>query len=285
MDIESWYSKGKTFVSGDTSIFYVREGKGIPLVCIHGFPTSSWDFAPILPELSPRFDCIVPDLVGLGVSKSPLKKDIIMSQADAIEVLVEALGISEAHIFAHDVGDTVVQELLARKLENKSKITWLSSVFMNGGMFPEANTPRPIQKLLASFLGPLLGRFLSAKTFDKTMHDIFSKANPPPKEFLNSSWNLLENNEGRIMIPLILSYLNERKTYLKRWRAPIENPQIPMAMINGIEDPISGNKTALFFQKLQPKSYTFFLENSGHYPHIETPKEVLKAFFKFHKSL
>jgi len=27
MDIESWYSKGKTFVSGDTSIFYVREGK------------------------------------------------------------------------------------------------------------------------------------------------------------------------------------------------------------------------------------------------------------------
>ena len=285
MDIESWYLKGKTFVSGETSIFYVREGKGIPLLCIHGFPTSSWDFASIFPELSSRFDCIVPDLVGLGVSKAPLKKDIIMNQANAIELLVENLEISEAHIFAHDIGDTVVQELLARKLEIKSKVNWLSSVFMNGGMFPEVNTPRPIQKLLASIVGPLLGRFLSAKTFNKTMHEIFSKANPPSKEFLDSSWNLLEKNNGLIMIPLILSYLNERKKYIKRWRAPIEHPQIPMAMINGIEDPISGNKTALFFQNLQPKSFTFFLENSGHYPHIENPKEVLKAFIKFHKSL
>ena len=31
MDIQSWYAKGTTFIFGDTSIFYVREGKGIPL--------------------------------------------------------------------------------------------------------------------------------------------------------------------------------------------------------------------------------------------------------------
>ena len=66
MDIQSWYAKGTTFIFGDTSIFYVREGKGIPLVCIHGFPTSSWDFATVLPDLTQQFDCIVPDLPGLG---------------------------------------------------------------------------------------------------------------------------------------------------------------------------------------------------------------------------
>lgn len=283
MNLESWYAKGTTFVSGNRSIFYVREGTGIPLLCVHGFPTSSWDFAPIFPELTAKFDCIVPDLVGLGISKAPLKKDIIMAQADAMELLLEELEIKEAHIFAHDIGDTVVQELLARNREHKGTVTWLSAVFMNGGMFPEANTPRPIQKLLASFIGPLLGRLLSFNSFHKTMHDIFSKEHPPTKEFLESSWNLLELNEGRKMIPIILSYLAERKTYCKRWRAPIEKPDIPMAMINGIQDPISGHATALFFQKLQPKSYTFFLENAGHYPHIETPKSVLEAFFKFHK--
>ncbi len=53
MDIQSWYAKGTTFVSGDTSVFYVREGKGIPLVCIHGFPTSSWDFATVFFVLIP----------------------------------------------------------------------------------------------------------------------------------------------------------------------------------------------------------------------------------------
>jgi len=44
MDIQSWYAKETSFFSGDTSVFYVCEGKGIPLVCIHGFPTSSWEF-------------------------------------------------------------------------------------------------------------------------------------------------------------------------------------------------------------------------------------------------
>jgi pimeloyl-ACP methyl ester carboxylesterase len=132
-------------------------------------------------------------------------------------------------------------------------------------------------------MGPFLGRFLSGRSFNNTMNRIFSNAHPPTAEFLESSWNLLLDNEGRKMIPIIIQYLEERRTYIDRWRAPIADPQIPMAMINGIEDPISGFETAQFFQKLQPNSLTVFIENSGHYPHIETPEEVLNAFFKFHK--
>ena len=126
MDIQSWYSKGMTFVSGDTSVFYVREGKGIPLVCIHGFLTSSWDFATVLPELAKQFDCIVPDLPGLGISTTPMSKDIIMNQTDAVELLLDDLGITEAHIFAHDIGDKIAQELLAHKKEQKAKVKLLS---------------------------------------------------------------------------------------------------------------------------------------------------------------
>ena len=285
MDIQSWYAKGTTFVSGDTSVFYVREGKGIPLVCIHGFPTSSWDFATVLPELAKQFDCIVPDLPGLGISTIPMSKDIIMNQTDAVELLLDDLGITEAHIFAHDIGDTIVQELLARKKEQKAKVKWLSAVFMNGGMFPEVNRPRIIQKLLGSFMGPFFGRFLSSSTYYNTMNNIFSQAHPPSKVFLESSWNLLLNNDGRKMIPVISQYLEERRTHIKRWRSPLQHPEIPMAMINGIEDPISGLGTAQFFQKLQPQSLTVFIENSGHYPHVETPEAVLTSFFEFHKSL
>ena len=105
MDIESWYSKGNTFVSGEIPLFFMFEKeKEFPLFVFMDFRHLLGILLLFYRSSSPRFDCIVPDLVGLGVSKSPLKKDIIMSQADAIEVLVEALGISEAHIFAHDVG-------------------------------------------------------------------------------------------------------------------------------------------------------------------------------------
>ena len=162
MDIQSWYAKGTFFVSGDTSVFYVREGKGIPIVCIHGFPTSSWDFATVLPKLVKQFDCIVPDLPGLGKSTTPMNKDIIMKQTDAIELLLEDIGITEAHIFAHDIGDTIAQELLARKKEQKAKVKWLSSVFMNGGMFPEVNRPRIIQNYWALLWDLSLGVFCRA---------------------------------------------------------------------------------------------------------------------------
>jgi pimeloyl-ACP methyl ester carboxylesterase len=117
------------------------------------------------------------------------------------------------------------------------------------------------------------------------MNNIFSQAHPPSKVFLESSWSLLVNNDGRKMIPVISQYLEERRTHVKRWRSPLQHPEIPMAMINGIEDPISGLGTAQFFQKLQPQSLSVFIENSGHYPHVETPEAVLSSFFKFHKSL
>ena len=200
-------------------------------------------------------------------------------------MVCDDLGITEAHIFAHDIGDTIAQELLARKKEQKAKVKWLSAVFMNGGMFPEVNRPRIIQKLLGSFMGPFFGCFLSSSTYYNTMNNIFSKAHPPSKVFLESSWNLLLNNDGRKMIPVISQYLEERRTHIKRWRTPLQHPEIPMAMINGIEDPISGLGTAQFFQKLQPQSLTVFIEKSGHYPPVETPEAVLSSFFKFHKSL
>ena len=119
MDIKTWFAKGTVLYSEDTSIFFVREGKGVPLLCIHGFPTSSWDFASIFPELSSKFDCIVPDLPGLGISKDELSSDIIIKQSDAIELLMDELKIDQAHIFAHDIGDTVAQELLARMDDKK----------------------------------------------------------------------------------------------------------------------------------------------------------------------
>ena len=45
----------------------------------------------VLPELAKQFDCIVPDLPGLVKSTTPMNKDIIMNQTDAVELLLEDL--------------------------------------------------------------------------------------------------------------------------------------------------------------------------------------------------
>ncbi|WP_194774610.1 alpha/beta fold hydrolase [Pararhodonellum marinum] len=285
MNSADWYKDGRTEIINDLSVFFKRSGKGKSLICIHGFPSSSWDFATIWPSLTERFDVMALDLIGLGKSAKPNRPLPISLQADMIEGLAVKAGITEAHIFAHDLGDTVAQELLARQFEKSSKINWLSCVFMNGGLFPETHHALFIQKLLMSPLGPFIAKLMSEKSLKKSFTKIFSKAHPPTNEFVHETWKLTSGNNGISMMPILIRYIEERRTNRERWVMPLVNGVVPIRLINGIEDPVSGKHAADRFAELVPNADIVLLENSGHYPHVETPKEVLKAFFEFHDKL
>ena len=282
MNSSEWYSQGQIRKLLGHDVFYRRSGKSEVLVCLHGFPTSSWDFDAIWPGLSDRFDVVAHDLIGLGRSAKPKQRLTVALQADVVEALMQQQGILSAHILAHDLGDTVAQELLARQLAGTSPVKWLSCVFMNGGLFPEAHQPRLIQKLLASPLGPLIARLSSERTFSRTMTGIFSPQHPPTDEFLEQSWQLLNFNNGQSAVPRLIQYMKERKVNRQRWLAPLQESQIPLRLINGIQDPIAGSQLAERYEQLVPKADVVRLHDAGHYPHLETPGAVLEEIMLFH---
>ncbi|MDC3218202.1 alpha/beta hydrolase [Flavobacteriaceae bacterium] len=284
MTIKEWDSIAHWFKHKNAQIHYLEEGEGETLILIHGFPTSSWDFAKVFPELIKNYHCVCSDLIGLGRSSSGNSFITISDQAEAIEALLENKGITKAHIFAHDLGDTVALELMCRSKEGVSKIEWSSCVFMNGGIFQETNTPRLIQKLLDSPIGFLIGKLSFKITFIKAMKRIFGKNTQPSRVFLDTSWSILIKNNGRKMLPILGRYLTERKVNKKRWEEPLFHPRLPLGMINGILDPISGKATADRFEEKVPKGKTYKLD-LGHYPHLEDPKAVLEAFKSFHATL
>lgn len=282
MNAAEWYAYGNTASINGLEVFFRREGSGTPLLCIHGFPSSSWDFEALWSSLIRRFDVIAPDLVGLGKSAKPQQPLSVALQADMIETLLKQNMIHEAHILAHDLGDTVAQELLARKMDNTAKINWLSCVFLNGGIFPETHRPLFIQKLLISPLGSLAVHLMSEGSFRKNMIRIFSDAHPPSEAFLHETWQLILHNKGRSMIPRLIRYMKERSDFRTRWITPLEQNCVPLRLINGIEDPISGKHAADRYAEVVPKADLVLLENSGHYPHVESPGRVLDSFFEFH---
>ena len=282
MSHEDWYRRGEFIDALGKSIFLRRDGEGPTLLCLHGFPTSSWDFEPTWPSLTGRFDGLAPDLIGLGRSSKPRTSISVKDQADVIEFLLTAKNVSKAHIFAHDLGDTVAQELLARQQEGKAKVQWLSCVFLNGGLFPETHRPRFIQTLLASPLGPLVATLSTKRTFRKNMIRIFSKEHPPSDAFLESSWSLLIENGGRQMLPRLIRYMNERRVERPRWIKGLVESSIPLRFINGVQDPVSGRHAAQRYQELVPEPDVVLLEQAGHYPHVEQGQAVLDAFFDFH---
>jgi pimeloyl-ACP methyl ester carboxylesterase len=47
MNSEIWYLNGQTKIIKTHPVFFKRDGAGEALICIHGFPSSSWDFEKI----------------------------------------------------------------------------------------------------------------------------------------------------------------------------------------------------------------------------------------------
>lgn len=91
---------------GRTQIHLVDEGRGEPILFLHGNPDSSDLWGGIIPSLSPRHRCIAPDLPGFGRSSAPDDFDYSLAGMAAwVDALVAALGIDEPlHLVVHDVG-------------------------------------------------------------------------------------------------------------------------------------------------------------------------------------
>lgn len=88
-----------------TKIHYVRGGKGkTPVIFLHGWPQDWSSWSATMLDLVDRYDVIAADLRGLGQSGIPESGYDSLSAATDIAGLMDALGISQAHIVGHDIG-------------------------------------------------------------------------------------------------------------------------------------------------------------------------------------
>ena len=166
--LRAWHERGTSLPLGGHRLFLQQaDGAGTgTLLCIHGFPTASWDWHALWPGLGADYGRVLaPDLLGFGWSDKPAGHHYsVLEQADLCEALLRAQGVTRVHLLAHDLGDSVAQELLARDLERRERggaaaeLRIVSAVLLNGGLFPETHRPRLVQRLLLTPLGPLLAR-------------------------------------------------------------------------------------------------------------------------------
>jgi pimeloyl-ACP methyl ester carboxylesterase len=271
---DEWRARGDFAVLRGRRVFFRREGSGPPLLLIHGYPTSSWDWAPIWPELIARHDVIALDMLGFGESEKPHRhRYSIVEQADLHEALLERLGVTRYHVLAHDYGVTVGQELLARGAP-------LASIaFLNGGLFPETHRPRTIQRLLASPLGPLVARLSSERTFRRSFVALFGT--PPSEPELCGFWALASKDDGMVALARLISYMAERREQRERWVGALVAATLPMLVINGSIDPVSGEHMVQRLLELRPQTPVVRLAGVGHYPQVEAPRAVLDAYLAF----
>ena len=217
--------------------------------------------------------------------------------SDVVEDVLHSLGVESYHILAHDIGDTVAQELLARhcrdSLEADGTIVRAphcpirSAVLLNGGVLQGAYRPKLIQQLLAQpWIGWLSRPFLTRRIFHHSLASVFGLQTQPTTEELDQLWALTRYQDGERVIPLHLVYLRDREDSSQRWtEALTHSSTVDILFLNGPADPISGRHMAEAVARQVPGvDVTVLPDHVGHYPAWEAPEMVSRALAKFYRS-
>lgn len=291
-ELERWKSAGQYFDYLGFDVFHRVDGLPLGeapvLLLIHGYPFNSFDWVRIWPTLVRRFTVIAPDMLGMGFSDKPsIYQYSVHDHADVHEALLAHLGVTRCHVLAHDLGDSVAQELLARHefgdwsyaaVEFES-ITWL-----NGGMFNEAYAPRLVQKLMSRTpLGDAFARVQNGpvmrRVVDRTLDELFGPNTRPSPHQLEQFHQILEYNGGAAVMHKVGRFVTDRYQHRNRWVRAMRRTAVPMRLIDGPADPNSGAHMARRYAEVIPDADVVMLaDDIAHWPQLEAPEAVLTHF-------
>ena len=137
---------------------------------------------------------------------------------------------------------------------------------------------------MAGPLGPLLVRFLNQKVATRSLKRVFGPDTLPSPEESETFWQLMSHNGGERIVHRILAYLEERRQNSARWVGALTDARVPLMLIDGLLDPVSGSNMTAKWKELLPDAPLVELADIGHYPQMEAPEQVLDACVPFFES-
>jgi pimeloyl-ACP methyl ester carboxylesterase len=153
--------------------------------------------------------------------------------------------------------------------------------FLNGGLFPEQHRQRPVQKLGTSPIGFIMAALLNRKRFAKSFSEVFGPGTQPSEEELDGFWQLIKHKNGNRIAHKLLHYISDRREHRERWVGALQNASVPIRLVDGGMDPVSGKHMYEYFCKIVPNGEAVLLPDLGHYPHTEGPDQVLREITPF----
>lgn len=280
--VQTWRKHGTTLTYRGNEVFVRIGGSGPGLLLVHGYPTASYDWYKVWDLLSQRYTLVAVDMLGLGLSAKP--DDLhynIGGHANLHEWVMRTLGFSRFSLMAHDLGVSVAQEMLARRMQERGLLPIDAAVMLNGGLFPEAYRPRMILRLLSSPLGGLIAPRMSRSAFERSLAPLFGAAAPTDKTLLDDFWALVTYRQGLRVTHRVGRFWQERLALRERLVAPLFDKSVPVRFINGLSDPNSGRHMADRYSALIPDADVVRLEGVGHWPQLEQPEQVVRWATEF----
>jgi pimeloyl-ACP methyl ester carboxylesterase len=146
-------ARADTFDAKGVKINYSIEGKGEPVILIHGLYSSgwiNWTLVGVTKELAKDHQVIVLDLPGHGLSGRPSDKAAYgVQMVDDIALLMDHLKIKKAHVVGYSLGGMVTMKFM-----HKHPNRVISGTVCGMGWFKEGS---PWQKVMGNMKGGGIG--------------------------------------------------------------------------------------------------------------------------------
>jgi pimeloyl-ACP methyl ester carboxylesterase len=280
--IQQWWSDGQRVKIrlGDAqrTIFLRRIGGGVPLTLLHGFPSSSYDWARVSPRLAAHHALLLFDFLGFGASEKPATHEYsIHEQADLVEAIWAREGVTATAVVAHDYAVSVAQELLARREEGGLAVDLLAVHLLNGGLYPDVYRPQPGQMaLLDPAQGPRLSAQITEELWARALEPTFA-ANFDAAADNADIWRAMSREDGQLITYRLIRYMSDRVLHRERWVTALETTGAPLRFVWGMLDPISGAHMARRIRDRLPAAPFTALEDVAHWPALEAPEQLSSA--------
>ncbi len=245
-----------------------------PLLLVHGYPSSSFDFREMILHLEDGYHIATLDFPGFGFSDKPLTDYSYLLEDDArlLDHFVrEIVEFDDFALFTHDRGVSVGLAFLGHYLDEDKPYNINYHFLSNSGMFlPLANLLPGQTVLLDPERGPAAIAELQARPR-------LTEGSPAAVAYAD----IYAFNDGIGARLHVGKYLLERVANEYRWLDNLPRSPIPVTYVWGALDPVNPLRIAnhVWAEYLNPReaeSSYWILPTAGHYPQRDRPAELAK---------
>jgi pimeloyl-ACP methyl ester carboxylesterase len=266
--------KKETLNISGHSMAYHREGKGEPVLLVHGITTYSFIWQRIIPLLSTKYDVIAVDLLGCGDSDMPLDVSYaIKDHAERLHEFVSKLGIGKFHFVGHDLGGGMGQIFAVQHPGMLYDLAVINTV---------AYDFWPVQPITA-LRTPVL-RFFMMASFDLGTFKLVVKRGLYHKERMTDELMALfsepmKTAEGRKAFLHFAKCLDNHN--LMEIESELRELAVPLLIIRGDADRYLGAAISERLHREVPGSRLVRIATGGHFIQEDEPERIAQELITF----
>ncbi len=258
---------------GGTSVHYVDEGSGPPLLLLHGNPTWSFLYRDLIKALRDRYRCIAPDHPGFGLSRAAPGYGFTPAEhADVLERLILELDLNEITMMVQDWGGPIGFGAATRQPDR-----FAAFVIGNTWAWPKSD---PGTQSFSRFLGGPIGGYLILRRnfFVEKIIPGNVKRRKLPQAVMDAYRGPFPTPSSRRPMHVFPREILRSRPFLAEVERGLSGlADRPALIVWPTRDIAFREPERRRWEQLFPNHRTVMLEGAGHYIQEDSPEEIVAA--------